>query len=371
GAEPWTGELDRARKARHGQTDWVPHPKPIIKCGNGGSTVDIGCLDSRQDALAAYTLTLIWALTDEQAYADAAIRILDAYSDTLQEVVFESGNKDTYNGPLQAAWLAESFTRSAELLRHHGSSGWSEARAQAFGQMLRRALLPRIQDSWYGSGSNWKTSMGNGVMNIAVYTDDEALFELALEQWRDNLAWSIYLPSDGSTPIGSPDVTNADGTWRPGKLEQMWFGQQVFGPSETAGLVAETCRDFGHSEFTLESLAQSAETAWIQGVDLYAEGEERLMAGHEFLARWLNWTPPPGNTQITVTNAPAWLCGGRLKLQDLPVWEIAYNHYVNRRGRSMPETAVTIQRSRPKGSTTDLHMAWSKLTHAGVGHTTP
>jgi hypothetical protein len=371
GAQPWTNELARARNSRYGRTTWTPKPVEVMTCGNGGSTVDIGCLDSREDALAAYTLTLIWALTDDQAAAQAAIRILDAYANTLTEVVFENGNNNTYNGPLQAAWLAELFPKSAELLRHYGNSGWSEASAARFGTMLRTALLPRIQDGWYGSGSNWKSSMGNGVINIAVYTDDEELFELALDQWRDNLTWSIHLASDGPFPVGSPEVTNPDGTWKSGLLQRMWNNQQEFGTARTNGIIAETCRDFGHTEFTLESLAQTAETAWIQGVDLYAEGSNRMIAGNEFLARWLNWKPPAGNGMVQVHDAPSWLCGGSLKLQDLPSWEIVFNHYANRMGRSMPETQATVLRNRSKSSYTNLQLSWSKLTHAGVGHTTP
>jgi len=366
GAQPWTGELAKAKASRFGKTTWVPKARSVIQCGSY-DTPNLGCTDSREDALAAYTLTLIWKLTGEQAYADAAIRILDAWSGALTAILYDYSQATTHNGPLQAAWLAEVFPRSAELLRH-GPSGWPVARAQRFGTMLTTKVLPLIQTGAWASGSNWNNSMINGAMNIAIYTDDASLFEDTLAQWRDGVRWTIHLQSDGTRPLGPPKLLNADGSWKPGKLQEQWRSQTEFGTARVNGISMEVCRDLWHTQFSLASMSQAAETAYIQGEDLYAEEATRMIAGHEFAAKYLNLYPPSGGSQTTKTGLGSWLCAGTLKLQDLPTWEAAYNHYVNRLGRSMPETARTVTRNRPKASYIDIQMAWETLTHAGVGN---
>ncbi len=379
-AQPWYGQFSKAAGGSLANTSWTPRPVQTMQCGNGGSTVDIGCYNSRQDALRAYTLALLWYHTGEQRYADAAIRILDAYADTLQTILFVSGDINTHNGPLQAAWLAELFPRAAEIIRY-SDAGWPEERALEFGDMLKRAVLPRIINGWGGGGSNWNNSMTNGVMNIAVYTDDQALFERSLAMWRVHVRETFYLTSDGAAPIPAPDQRNADGTWKAGVLLSSWRGQTEFGTARVNGLSQEACRDFGHATMSIASISQAAETALIQGVDLYSEQEARLIASAEFMARYLVPHAPDNNAQATIP-VESWLCARRseyvkkngqpvpnntLELQILPTWEILFNHYVTRKGRSMPSTAALLPRVRAGGSSTDLQMSWETLTHADVG----
>ncbi|WP_147451063.1 DNRLRE domain-containing protein [Corallococcus llansteffanensis] len=380
GAQPWLAQFNKAVSGSYANTAWTPKPVPTMQCGNGGSTVDIGCYNSRQDALHAYTLALLWYHTREQRYADAAIRILDAYADTLQTILFVNGDNSTYNGPLQAAWLAELFPRSAEILRYSGS-GWTEEKAVRFGDMLKRAVLPRITNGWAGGGSNWNNSMTNGVMNIAVYTDDKALFEKSLGMWRQHVRETYYLTSDGAVPVSAPDQRNADGTWKSGVLLSSWRGQTEFGTARVNGISMEACRDFGHATMSIASISQAAETALIQGVDLFSEQEARLIASAEFMARFLVPHAPDNNGQLTLP-VDSWLCARRsefvtkngqpvpnntMEMQILPTWEILFNHYVTRKGRSMPSTGALLPRVRAGGSFTDLQMSWETLTHAGVG----
>ncbi|MCY1032496.1 DNRLRE domain-containing protein [Corallococcus sp. BB11-1] len=380
GAQPWLAQFNKAAGGAYANTAWTPKPVATMRCGNGGSTVNIGCTDSRQDALHAYTLSLLWYHTREQRYADAALRILDAYADTLQTILFIQGDNSTYNGPLQAAWLAELFPRSAEILRYSGA-GWTEEKAVRFGDMLKRAVLPRITNGWQGGGSNWNNSMTNGVMNIAVYTNDKALFEQSLGMWRQRVRETYHLASDGAAPISAPDQRNADGSWKSGSLLSSWRGQTEFGTARVNGISMEACRDFGHATMSIASISQAAETALLQGVDLYAEQEARLIASAEFMARFLVPHAPDKNAQLTIP-VDSWLCPRRseavtkngqpvpnntMEMQILPSWEILFNHYVTRKGRSMPSTGALLPRVRAGGSFTDLQISWETLTHAGVG----
>jgi hypothetical protein len=102
-------------------------------------------------------------------------------------------------------------------------------------------------------------------------------------------------------------------------------------------------------------MINAAETARIQGVDLYGEESKRIVAGLEFHARYLNGGAVPGS-----------LCAGTLTdINADPTWEIAYNHYANRAKLALPETKALITKIRPVA--TDHHMDWETLTHAEVG----
>ena len=48
------------------------------------------------------------------------------------------------------------------------------------------------------------------------------------------------------------------------------------------GMGQEACRDYHHLEFGFAGIANTAETALIQGIDLYALEEPRILAGLEF-----------------------------------------------------------------------------------------
>jgi hypothetical protein len=138
--EPWKSMLARLKSNSRGSLSYTAIPVSVMSCGQEKPTAtDVGCSRSRNDALAAWTQTLIWAYTGDQNYANNAIRILNAWSSTLTKITFDSTNAATKNGPLNAAWLGEMFTRSAELLKHYGS-GWSAADSLRFQNMLTGKL---------------------------------------------------------------------------------------------------------------------------------------------------------------------------------------------------------------------------------------
>ena len=370
GASLRTAELDWARSRSVGKLDYVMStPVAVMRCGNSGSTADprtledVGCEGSRRDALAAYTLSLIWAYTGDARYAARAIAILNAWSETLESIDFNRAtagkDSDRDNGPLQAAWLAELFPRSAEILRHAhgGSSGWRAEDAQRFGRMLDQVLLPHIRDGWRGGNTNWVMSMASGVMNIGVFNDDRDTFNQGLALWRARLPASIYLLGDGALPQALPEHKTS------AAVIQHWYQQSDF---RRSGITQETCRDSGHAQMGLASTVQAAETARIQGVDLYAEGEQRIVAAHEFLADFINRYTVAGSTsQTPVSITETWLCGGTLKLGYWATWEVFNNHYASRQGQGLPQTSALLQTLRAsKLRYNDLQGSWEMLTHA-------
>jgi hypothetical protein len=133
----------------------------------------------------------------------------------------------------------------------------------------------------------------------------------------------------------------------PEKLIKYWQGQTTF----VDGLAQETCRDFGHSGWGFQAATHIAETAWLQGLDLYAEFQDRLVPAYEFHARYDLGEP-----------VPDWLCGGTVKPGLGPVVELAYHHYHDRLGVEMPKTGALVERGRPFA--TNYFFGWETLTHA-------
>jgi hypothetical protein len=111
-----------------------------------------------------------------------------------------------------------------------------------------------------------------------------------------------------------------------------------------------------HTQYGIASALATAETAYQQGVDLYAEQSQRLRSAMEFHADYLLGKA-----------APSWLCGGALNRSDvLPTWEIGFNHFHDRLGLALPLTQMLIETSVRNTAGVDHHIVWETITHAGT-----
>jgi hypothetical protein len=325
------------QQSRFASLSWRAEPRRSVFCGPY-SKPDHGCREEKDDATAAYTHALLWAVTRQPAHAAKAIEILDAWSGTLEE-------HGGHNAPLQSAWTASVLVRAAEIVRHT-STAWPAGSIARFSRLLERAYLPYVVDGMPTYNGNWELSMIEATMAAGVFLDDGALFDRAVAMWRKRVPAYFYLRGDGPRPVPPPGTHRYDGE---AALVEKWYGQTRF----VDGLCQETCRDFGHTMYGLAAAVNAAEIAHHQGVDLYGEQARRLTAAMEFHAAYLLGEP-----------APPWLCGGQLKLGKSSTWEIAYHHFHDRLGLELPLTARLIAQIRPSG--TDHHMAWETFTHAGL-----
>jgi hypothetical protein len=335
GAQPWRSAYAQLRASRYASLDWQPRPWVEVECGSS-SHPDNGCSDERQDALAAYSDALIWYLSRDPRYAAKAIEILDAWPPVIER-------HTNSNMMLQTGWAGAGFSRAAELLRH-SEAGWPDADVARFATMLRTVYLPLLVNGAPIYNGNWELIMIDAMIGIAVFLDDQDTFAAALDMWRERVPAYLYLTTDGPLPVPPPraNLTTRD------RLITYWQGQTTF----VDGLSQETCRDFGHTGWGIGAAVQVAETARIQGVDLYGEQRDRLAAALEFHARYdLGAATPP------------WLCGGVLHRGLGPTLEVAYNEFHNRRGMAMPDLGRLVNLRRPEG--TDEHfVAWETLTSA-------
>jgi len=329
----------KALNSSFGSLSYAPKGPPsggTIECG-ASSSPDKGCSAEDDDGSAAYTQALLFWITGNGTYAQNAIKILNTYAHNLKHYT-------NANAPLQAAWGASKWARAAEIVRS-SSAGWSAADAQAFGTMLHDVILPLIVNGSSQNG-NWELSMIEGMIGIAVYNEDTSLFNHAVTFWHQRVpAYFYYFPIDGSNHVPPPRGSHD------------WNGQTVFNNSVN-GVSQETCRDFGHTEYGISATIAVAETARIQGVDLFGSEKARLEAALEFHARYLLGASVPNS-----------VCGGSVTLVSHPTFEIAYNHYHNRVGDSLPHTLNWLTSDiRTQSVPVDHHMMiFETLSHGANG----
>ncbi|MGZ0152485.1 alginate lyase family protein [Kribbella sp. WER1] len=333
GAQPQKVAYDAMKASPYAALTYTPKPRAIVECGSS-SNPNNGCSDERNDALAAYTQALLWYFTRDDRYAKKSIQIMDAWSAVLKD-------HTNSNAPLQTGWAGASFSRSGELIKHTYGGPW--AQRGRFEKMLRDVYLPEIRNGAGCKNGNWELIMTDAAIGIAVFLDDHAAFDKAVSIWRGRLPGYVYEKSDGSYP--KAPSTCAKNTRQ--EIVDYWQGQSTF----TNGLSQETCRDFGHTGWGLTAATQIAETAYHQGVDLYAEAGKRLTDAYTFHTRLENGAATPSN-----------LCGGTVKKGLGPVTEVIYNHYHNRLGQSLPEVLRYTEAKRPAGA--NYFFAWETLTHA-------
>ena len=154
-------------------------------------------------------------------------------------------------------------------------------------------------------------------MAAGVFLDDHDLFDRAVQHFR---------VGDGNGRL-THYIVNADGQCQ------------------------ESGRDQQHTQLGLGLLCEACEIAWHQGFDLYAEADDRLLAGFEYTARYNLGEDVPFTPHVDTTGgyrhariSPE----GRGRLR--PVYELPWSHYGSRRGLQAPWTRKAAEKNRPEGA---------------------
>jgi hypothetical protein len=394
-------------------TPAAPASHATVTCGSHSAAPpgDTSCDDEKSNAMAAYAHALVWYLTGDESHAQAAIQFLDAWNNVTMHV----GYMNADNSPLQCGWTGTLWARAAELIRYtypqsKYPQGWSDAQAQAFGQMLTVGIRPYVLTPATQNG-NWELSQADALMQISVYNDQMADYQQAAQNWLQWIKYYVYLNSDGKTPKAGNDVFVCTKNNIPthGCGIDYWWG--LAGATGLLdGTSQETCRDLEHVQYGIGAAINAAETAAIQkipGVNLYedttVQGGQRLFAAMEFHAGLLvgrsNYDTANGmNLDMTFIPAPslAYTCDGlngytmmstgsmpaqiapidfgatrKSNYPVQPMWDQGYNYFVNVLNKPMPNTAAlltataTFKGNRPTLASHPL--AWETLTKLGVG----
>lgn len=277
--------------------------------GTAGGTVKNNV---ESDFLAAYQNALMYKITGNEAHALKAIEILDAYSATTQSIV---GSDAELNG-----LYGFMFVNAAEIMRSIYPA-WPANKILQCQNMLKNVFYPVIGNFKPCAHGNWDIICMKALMGIAIFTEDTAMF---------NKTVNYYYYGEGNGSIKNYVITDA-------------------------GQLQESNRDQPHTMLAIGSLAELAEMALKQGVDLYATNNNAIMRGYEYTSQYnlgldvpyqtsydyceknyADYTP----TAISPTGRGAFRA----------VFEIAYNHYVYRKGIAMPQTKAVLGQMGPEGA---------------------
>ena len=243
GEEPWKSSWNLWLTGPIASLDFTPRPFAHIVRGAGGAGQQ-GGRELSESADAANNHAMQWYVSGDEAHARKVIEIFDAWSHTLSDF-FEN------DAMLLAGWTGGLFCNAAEILRAT-YPGWSAASQDQFKRMLLTVYVPLLRMFYPEANGNWDAAMMYTLLSIGVFCEDRGLMEAVYQHYRTG-------------PVNS-GITH-----------------YVY-PS---GQCEETCRDQGHTQMGLGYLLNTCVVAWNQGVDLFAEADNRLALGVEYTARYM------------------------------------------------------------------------------------
>lgn len=315
-AQPAYGSYEILVKLPEAQSGYsVKGPFEIISRDGKYSYTKDPC---ERDFNAAYYNALLWTITGDEAHAHKSMEIIRGYANTLKEI------PSTNDAPLCAGLQGFILVNAAEIMRYTYNAdqylkGWNAQDTRAVEDMFRNVFQPVLnrffQTKPYTNG-NWGIAVAKAQLSFGIFMNDRKLYDEAVEffyRGKDNGSLPNYIAETGQ--------------------------------SQEAG------RDQQHVMLGVACFADMAEVAWTQGDDLYGALDNRIMKGYEYMAKsnlgyevpFFTWKDMTGKYSNLSTFGKDGM--GRFR----SVFEIAYNHYVIRKGLEMPYTEMALGRVRPEG----------------------
>ncbi|QVN21309.1 alginate lyase family protein [Burkholderia pyrrocinia] len=305
GDQPWADGWRKLVANRHASVNWKPNLQATVYRGSDHRHAQ-NYPALYNDAAAAYVLALRWKISGDDAYADKAVAILNAWSSTLTSI---DGSSDKF---LAAGIYGYQLANAAEILR--GFSRWNPADFERFRSMMLTVFYPmnhdflirhngaKVDHYW----ANWDLANMTSMLAIGVLADRRDIYNEAVDYFRHG--------------AGNGSIEHA--IWRvyDGGIAQ----------------VQESGRDQGHTMLDIALLGTFCQMAWNQGDDLFGYDHNRVLLGAEYAARYnrgrdVPYTPYSNSdvTQATISDT------GRGDMR--PIWALLYNHYVVVKGLSAPD----------------------------------
>lgn len=292
GRQPWKDAFDRLKAST--DTPFSVKAHTHVLRGPYGRP-NIGGDDLSRCANMAYNDALVWYITRDKAYASKAIAILNAWSSTLWDL-------DYNDAKLLAAWTGHLLCNAAEILRYT-DAGWKQKDIAAFTHLLMTVYYPLMRPYYPQANGNWDGAIIHSLIAMAVFTDNRALFNNAVDHFR-------HAPVNGS----------------------------IFKYIYPNGQCQESARDQGHVQLGIGEFAGAAQVAYTQGTDLFSMAGNRIALGFEYTARFLLGETP--YCYCTISQR------AKVLRDD---YEYVYRHYTAR-GLDMPYTKRAADAVRSKAS---------------------
>lgn len=335
-------DLDRMKeKVTAGVHPWIDDWNKLIEDPQAQNTYSAGARanmgSSRQradaDAHAAYLNTIRWYISGDTTYAECAVRICNAWSNAVNQVPTGTDIPGLSGIPIF------DFALAAEVLRIY--PGWNTTDFNKFKNMMETYWYPVCHDflirhndaciSHYWA--NWDIANTGALIAMGVLCDDTAKFNEGVRYFKEG--------------GGAGNINNAV--------------YHLFSPN--LGQWQESGRDQEHAQLGVGMMAYYCQVAYNQGIDLFGYENNKLMAGGEYVAKTNLSLEVPYISFNNCDNVnQKWLSiNGIGRIDDRPVWELLYNHYVVLKGLSAPNIQAMASVTRPEVGSTD-HLGYGTLT---------
>ncbi|KAM5372514.1 hypothetical protein ACJZ2D_007552 [Fusarium nematophilum] len=328
--EPWKSAYEAFSKDQYSRSDYtMKGPKAVI-CRGPCSNYTTFTADSR----AAWQNALMWYITKDQGHWDVATRILDAWGSNLTNII----GTDT---SLLVGLEGSLFVNAAEIMRWEGNWTESGAKWQGGSGFSNQLYWLFARQSIILGHANYGMASIMALLNFAVYLDDVTLYNYALNAYLNDPCAGIYGNIQAKT-----------------------------------GQSAEAGRDQNHAQAAVAWAAYAARTIQSQGYDIWSEGDNLLLKGSEYLAKYnLGYDVPYDKKfyrcEAILVNGP-WaeiaqqkrgvgLVDGKMSAA---VWDIIYYAYRQARGKSAPWTTKAKKKYDEDGG---QESAPSSADHPGWG----
>jgi hypothetical protein len=292
GAEPWKSAFERL-KANTDTSYNVAAYTHVLRGPSGNP--NIGGNELSKGAGVAYNCALLWYITNDKAYANKAIAIMNAWSARLWDF-------DYNDAKLLAAWTGHVFCNAAEIIRYT-HAGWQPKDIDQFTHMLMTVYYPLMRYYYPTANGNWDAAIIHSIIAIAVFTDNRAMFANAVDHF-------LHAPVNGS----------------------------VFKYIYPSGQCQESMRDQNHVQAGIGEFAGAAQIAFTQGTDLFSVAGNRIALGYEYTAGFLL-----GDSTY---------CYGPISYRVNALrddYEYVYRHYAAQ-GIYLPKTKIAADSIRPRAS---------------------
>jgi hypothetical protein len=287
--EPWKTGYAQLANSSTAKLDWTMDG-PYANVSRKGS-YDGNLVPWQNSMAAVYNLARMWYFTGNNAYAQKAHDILIAWATT----------NTTFNGNEAGLALGDhayAFGGGASILRGTWP-GWTASDTTTVQNYFSNVLWPNCQSNLNIAGpcNKGDIAMEAGIA-IAVFCDDTTKFNHIVDLYRTYHGCGVT----DTLPTGE---------------------------------LGESGRDAGHAFGGLNAMAFVAEVAWKQGVDLFSELDNRLLACGEYYSRNTYTTDNPyvafGTTDWQWLDNQPGPYGG-----DRECFYILQNAYKNRKGLPTP-----------------------------------
>jgi hypothetical protein len=280
--EPWASAW-KALKNSEANADYKPNSESVVK----------NSYAMQGDGHAAWVLSVKWIASGDKSYADATIRILNAWS----------SKTEVPNDTLRTGLGTTQMINAAELIRYanKGAAGWDPADAAKFEDFCKRLLFPVVKQN---AGGGWGTPCLSALVAMGVFCNDRQIYELGK---------SIYMENRRETDPG---------------CDKSCLREYVFDNGQNG----DSYRDQGHSMGALAHLAECAETCANQGdSSLWTAYDNLMLKGYEYVAKYnlgndVDFVPyidGNGKHKDSIGATGRVSAGGSWS----PMFEIAYNRF--------------------------------------------